>query len=72
MFFKKEKEKKDFDRRTAEAAIMTGICSGEKTFGFIDKQTGKFNSVCLIRSQKELGKILASYSLSEKEVKHIY
>lgn len=72
MFFKKEKGKMDFDSSLMEAALLTGICSGEKTFGFIDRKTGKFNSVCLIRSQKELNGLLESYGLLEKDVKHIY
>lgn len=72
MFFRKEKEKKDFDRSLIDAAVLTGICSGEKTFGFIDKRTGKFNSVCLVRSQKELDEILEGYGLLEKDVKQIY
>ena len=63
-------EEPEFDPVLYDAAIRSSICTGEKTAGFVDKKTGHFTDVMLIRTQKDLEKFKETYGVTE--VKTIY
>ena len=50
MFFKKKEKRLSFDRNRQIPVIRSSICTGEKTAGFKDQETGKFQDICCIRS----------------------
>lgn len=62
----------DFDRNRFQPAVQTSICTGEMTFGFLDKHTGRFTGSCLVRNDAELEGILKGYGLGQEDVRHIY
>ena len=43
-----------FDPDVFEPAVRKSICTGEMTAGFVEKETGKFRDVKLVKSQAEL------------------
>ena len=54
MFFKKKEKHLSFDRSRQIPVIRSSICTGEKTAGFKDMDTGKFEDICCIRSDRDL------------------
>ena len=60
----------EFDPAEYDAAIRSSICTGEKTAGFVDKKTGRFSDVMLIRSQKDLESFKEIYGVDK--IKTIY
>ncbi len=46
----KKKQTIPFDPETQEPVIRASICTGERTAGFADKQTGRFHSPDRIRT----------------------
>lgn len=54
-----------FDPATQYAVIRASICTGEKTAGFKDRQTGHFTEVMLIRSEDDLAQFKAAYGVDE-------
>jgi hypothetical protein len=52
-------------------AIRTGICTGEKTAGFLDSNTGQFREVMLIRTLEDLEEFRRQYGI-KGEIKTIY
>lgn len=61
---------KDFDREKYEPAIRCSICTGERTAGFRDVRTGKFNDVMLIGSDEDLKIFMETYGVDK--VRKIY
>ena len=49
-----KKPKITYDPNVSEPAVRKSICTGEMTVGFVDKETGKFRDVKLVKSQAEL------------------
>ena len=49
-----KKPKITYDPNESEPAVRKSICTGEMTVGFVDKETGKFRDVKLVKSQAEL------------------
>ena len=52
-------------------AIRQSICIGEKVAGFVDRKTGAFKEVVLLRSQRDLDAFCAQYGVKEP-IKTIY
>ena len=48
------KHKFKYNPETQVPAVRASICTGEMTVGFVDKATGKFHDLMLVRSQREL------------------
>jgi len=69
MWFQKKQEKKQYDRERYDPIIHASICTGEQAAGFKDRQTGKFEEIMLIKSEKDLESFLKKYDLSQEEVK---
>ena len=60
-----------FDPARFTPAVRAGICTGEKTAGFIDNDTGRFREVMLIRTEEDLTEFRDRYGI-EGEIKTIY
>lgn len=72
MFFKKKKTPLFFDRSRQIPVIHSSICTGEKTAGFKDRETGKFQDICCIRSSKDLDKFMETYGISREDIRTEY
>ena len=71
MFFKKEIEKKAYDKNTKKPIIKASICTGEQVAGFRDLSTGAFEEVMLIKNQEDLASFKKIYGITE-EIEKIY
>ena len=49
--------------------IRSSICTGEKTAGFKDPQTGRFTEVMLIRDRRDLESFMYAYGVKEGDIK---
>ncbi len=73
MFGKRKKTAvQKYDPMTMQPVILASICTGEKTAGFKNRETGKFSGVCLIRDNRDFQNFLTEYGIPEEEVKTIY
>lgn len=70
MFGKKKSSKLSYDKENETPAVKSGICTGEKTAGFIDNKTGKYRDVMLIKSEADLAEFKRMCGVDE--VKTIY
>ncbi len=60
-----------YDAEKQIPAIKRSICTGEAVAGFLDRATGKFSEVVLIRTQKDLDEFRRQYGI-EETMKTIY
>jgi hypothetical protein len=63
--FGKKLVKKDYDRETQKPIIHCSICNGEKVAGFKNLQTGKFEEVMVIKTDKDLQDFMEMYGVSD-------
>ena len=68
--FHKSKEPR-YDSERFQPAIRKSICTGEATAGFVERATGRFIEVVLIRTQRDLDAFRAEYNITEP-IKTIY
>ena len=61
-----KKEKKTYDPAIQTPVLRRSICTGETTAGFRNKETGRFEEVMLIRSEKDVDDCMSEYGISEK------
>ena len=66
LFFKKKQVTKHYDRDRLVPAVRSSICTGEKTAGFQDRKTGRFEEVMLIRSDADLQAFMEEYGITEQ------
>ena len=71
MFRKKSTSKKrpptrSYDPAAVRPVIRSSICTGEKTAGFQDRKTGRFEEVMLIRSDADLQAFMEEYGITEQ------
>ncbi len=71
VFFHRKKKEPGYDTEHCLPVIRQSICTGEKTAGFQNRETGKFIEVMLIRTQADLDAFRAQYGI-EGEIKTIY
>lgn len=71
MFFRKKKEKKTYDTANKKPAVRASICTGEKTAGFRNIHTGRFEEVMLIRNGSDLEEFKELYGI-EGEIEEFY
>lgn len=57
-----------FDRDKQIAVIRSSICTGEKTAGFKDKQTGHFTEVMIIHNDFDKERFMKIYDIDEIKV----
>ncbi len=53
-------------------AIRCSICTGEQEAGFIDRETGAFSSVMLLRNEADLDSFRETYRLGDMNIRKIY
>lgn len=53
-----------YDPATQKPVLRCSICTGEKTAGFKDLQTGRFEEVMLIRTEKDFEQFRREYQIS--------
>lgn len=69
---KKKQEIKRYDSEKLSPAIKASICTGEKVAGFVDKDSGKFDDIMLIRGEQDLQAFCQLYGLKEEEIRKIW
>lgn len=72
MFGIKKKRISDYDKENQKPAIRISICTGEKVAGFMDKTTGKFADVMLIRNDSDLARFCRQYRVDREDITSIY
>ncbi len=65
--FKKKIHKESYDHETLKPVLRCSICTGEQAAGFLNRQTGEFREICLIRNKKDLDDFLETYGITEIE-----
>ena len=60
-----------YDKEKQKPAIRCSICNGEQVAGFVNKKSGKFEEVTLIREPKDLENFKKIYGITE-DVEKIY
>ena len=65
---KKMKEVKPYDLAKQIPVIRSSICTGEKTAGFEDRGTGKFEDLMLIASEEDLRQFCRTYGVDRKDI----
>ncbi|MBR6321535.1 MAG: aspartate dehydrogenase [Lachnospiraceae bacterium] len=69
--FKKKVPGAGFDPEKLEPMIRASICTGEKVAGFMEKGTGKFKEVMLLKDDADLKAFRKRYGIKE-EIKTFY
>lgn len=64
----RKKKNLSYDKETRKPVMRVSICTGEKVAGFVDRATGKFTDVMLIRSEKDLSEFCKEYGIDKKEI----
>ena len=72
MLFRRKRETRTYDRETQKPVIRASICTGERTAGFRNLQTGKFTEVMLVRSEEDLREFRRLYGLGDGEISTEY
>ena len=54
-----------YDPETQEPVIRCSICNGEQVAGFLNKRSGHFEEIALIRSPKDLENFKKTYGITE-------
>ena len=64
VFFRKKGARSGYDAEKLTPVIRSSICTGEKTAGFREKETGKFRDVMLIRDEADLEAFRKQYGIT--------
>ncbi|MBQ8160850.1 MAG: aspartate dehydrogenase [Clostridia bacterium] len=68
---KKQSPTLTYDQERLEPILRSSICTGETTAGFLEKGTGHYTEVCLIRSPGDLAAFRQKYGI-EGEIRKTY
>lgn len=60
-----------YDKDKVKPAIRCSICNGEQVAGFVDKKSGHFEEISLIKTFKDLDDFKKRYGI-EGDVEKIY
>ena len=81
LFFRKEENKggtgagrsfaKTYDKDKVKPAIRCSICNGEQVAGFLNKKSGHFEEIALLKTPRDLEEFKKSYGI-EGDVEKIY
>lgn len=69
--FRKKTQLKKYDSTKLEPAVRSSICTGEQVAGFINKETGSFTEIMLLKEPRDLEDFKAKYGI-EGEIKVFY
>ena len=72
MLFRKKQEVRTYDPAVQRPVIRASICTGERTAGFRNLQTGKFTEVMLVRTEEDLLEFRRLYGLGDGEISTEY
>ncbi|MDO5486239.1 MAG: aspartate dehydrogenase [Sarcina sp.] len=61
-----------YDRDRQEPVLRCSICNGEQVAGFLDKTSGSFQEVTLIRNPADLEAFRREYAVPDGEIRKIY
>ena len=65
MFRKKKQQVLSYDAEKFRPALKSSICTGEKVAGFVEKSTGNFQDIMLIRNDADLEEFIRLYGIHE-------
>ena len=71
MFGRRKVDVKSYDHEALEPVIRKSICTGEEVAGFREKESGRFRSVMLLKSDKDLDAFRREWGI-EEEIRTIY
>ena len=63
LFHRKSRPRESYDPALLTPAIRSSICTGEKAAGFIERKSGKFREVMLLKSPADLEKFRERYGI---------
>lgn len=66
--FGKKKTPLEYDKSRKKPVIRASICTGEQVAGFKDLETGKFEDIMLIKSEKDRKEFQRLYGIEESEI----
>ncbi len=69
MLLKRKKTPGAYDASGKTPVIRVSICTGERTAGFRDPATGKFDELTLIRNDADLAEFCRQYGVKANEIK---
>ena len=74
MFFAKKRVNppRPWNSAKQTPAIRCSICTGEQEAGFINRETGAFTAVMLLRDAQDLESFRETYGLAEVNIRKIY
>lgn len=74
MFGKKKSQQNNIPELLANGrpALRVSICTGEKTAGFIDNETGKFHDLYLITDKRELETFCRRAGTTPEDIETVY
>ena len=64
MLFRKKPIVKSYDAERKTPVIRCSICTGEQVAGFLNKRSGQFEEIALIRSPKDLEEFKKTYGIA--------
>lgn len=67
--FRRKIKKESYDRENQKPVIRSSICTGEQVAGFLDRNTGKFTEIMLIRKERDKKEFMDKYGISATEIK---
>ena len=59
-----------FDPEPQEPVVRRSICTGEMTVGLLDRRSGRFSELMLVRNQQELKEVCRQ--LGVEDIRTIY
>ena len=68
---KRKPAAREYDRAHKEPALRCSICTGEQVAGFLERGSGRFEEVLLIRSEADLRAFCEEYGV-EAPLRKIY
>ncbi len=76
LFFKREKKDsgltggksaaRSYDKEKVKPAIRCSICTGEQVAGFLNKRSGQFEEIALIREPRDLEDFKRTYGITDQ------
>ena len=65
MFGRKRKiQTKSYDHEKKEPVLLSSICTGERVAGFENLETGKFEEIQLLQSERDLEQFKKRYGIT--------
>ena len=61
---------RSYDPELQEPALRRSICTGEMTVGLLDRRSGRFSELMLVRNQQELKEVCRQ--LGVEDIRTIY